>query len=304
MGWIFEGPFHQTHLRDARLCMKMFELKYRYGAPPETRSLAMVNGSAMHKAIERMHVEGLFDLADGFKALYLAAFAEAEAREDIPIRWDKGKDEDLERLSGDACEILQRYNLKGMNRQAEVLLSEACFTVQIGGYAFAGILDQYRRQGDAKILIDFKSGKTKPMDLTLRLGTQFSVYTHAIVHGEFLGTGKGHKRVPVSLPDQVVHYQLYDHLPYKKTGKWGNKGQERGPAWYPTERTEHDLKASEQEIRRICGNIRRGTFPRAENDMICRMCRFQEACLQDYLHGGLDEKLARKLRITLSEEDE
>jgi len=302
MGWIFEGPFHQSHLRDANLCMKMFELKHRYGAPPESRGLPLVNGTAIHRAIERVHNEDLFHFSElDLGAVYRESFAEAIDREpDIPIRWDTDKKTDLAKLSADAGQILKNYCSRAHNRQCDVLLSEATFSVDIGGYPFVGTIDQVRKQHGGIVLIDFKSGKTKPMDHVLRIGLQFSVYTHGLLSGEFENGVNG---MPRALPDQVVHYQLNDHLTYKKNGKWGKAGEERGPAWYPTERTEHDLEASTEEIKRICGNIRRGTFPRTAQDMVCRMCAVKDACLEDYKHGGLNNNLVRKLKITLNEEE-
>ncbi len=302
MGWLFQGPFHQSHLRDASLCRKMFELKYRYGAPAESRSLPMVNGTAIHRAIERIHEGDLFHFGTSeLQDLFRDCFTTAEAKEDIPIRWKTDRTTDIDSLEFDAAQILENYTAQIHNRDCKILLSEAEFSVDIGGYPFEGRIDQVRKRHDRVIQIDFKSGKMKPMPLVLRIGLQHSVYTHGIVYGEFKEGCNGMNK---ELPDEVVHYQLHDHLPYKKSGKWGKKGDERGPAWYSTVRTEHDMQASTAEIKRICGDIRRGTFSRTGQDMICRMCKFQDACEQDYLHGGLNDKLARKLRITLSEEDE
>jgi len=298
MAWLFEGAFHQHMLYDL-ICPKRFELKQRYGRPQEYRTVGQVNGLVLHKCIETIHQDG-FGVSCSepyFRGLYESAIALEQANTDEPpIRW-RDKDPSEEQLAEDAGKILFNYAQKPFNRECEVLLSEAEWKCDIGEYPWEGRIDQVRKHNGQVILIDFKSGNNKPEPYSLRMGLQFSIYFYALRYGFFNGE-------PVDLmADKVVHYQLHDHLPYKRKTNGVPAGTERGPAWYETERTEAEMPLIVDEVKRNCSDVRRGVFSRRPYPQICRGCQVKEACLYDWEHGGLDDKVIRKLRQALEEED-
>lgn len=202
-------------------CGLATKFQYLYGELPSHRSVKMVNGTMLHRAIELIHDDGLFD-ADDDRLWLLATnalrFAEYEDRNyEIPVWWsDDNKAFEKEALIDEAVLILHQYIRQPENRRCQILLNEAKFKVMIGKYPFEGRVDQLRRYTDGTIeLVDFKSGVKLPGENELRRMYQFAVYALACRDGEFT-TSTGEKIKIGQLPDKITWYHLRDHLTYQK----------------------------------------------------------------------------------------
>ncbi len=303
----FDRAFHASDLRAYLACPRAFWLKEFMSQPPERRSVKMLHGSAMHCAIKRLHEDWNADP----KQTYLAALNQHEfegKEKDIPVAWD-ASDKDRDELANEAWAILENYKAKEFNRECTIVLAEAEFKVSIGGYDFEGKVDQVRKcdlqNGGNLWLLDFKTGNSRPSQQFLDLDYQFGIYTAALRDGEFKVNGTVSR--PGCLPDRLAWYATYDHMPYQKKttakGVTHFAGDERGPAIYETKRTEQDLVALERDIKRVCGAIRMGTFPRNPSQITCAMCRWWDACKADRDEGSLSYSQGKRLAAAIAEEE-
>lgn len=265
----FEGPFHQSHIADYCTCPMYFRLRHIDEIQPETAPAYMFFGIVMHKAIHVLHQCKDLDAVD-FGAIADQCEKEVEAgNENYPpqrIAWEDRKAEFVS-FADDAEETLKVYWSKPFNYESTILLSETEFTVDIGGFPFAGRIDQLREMPDGtKAIIDFKTGKSVASEMLLELGYQLSIYHYACEHGTFEGHGKINLR-----PDAVGIYRTMDHLPYKKNGKTKTKtyqkGDERGPGLYLATRTEADIRAMIQDLGIVCRNIKGPHYDNIKNQL-------------------------------------
>ncbi len=265
----FEGPFHQSHIADYCTCPMYFRLKEIDGIRPETVPSYMLFGIAFHKAIHILHQCKDLDAID-FNVIVDECEKEVEAGSDNhpPQKtWWDDRDAEIAAFIADAEETLKVYWSKPHNYESTILLSETEFTVDIGGFPFAGRIDQLREMPDGtKAIIDFKTGKSAASEMLLEIGYQLSIYHYACEHGEFKGHGKVNMR-----PDAVGLYRTMDHLPYKKNGtKKGvafQKGDERGPGLYLATRTETDIRAMIQDLGIVCRNIKGPHYDNIKNQL-------------------------------------
>lgn len=273
----FDRPFRQSDISTYLICPRMFYFQEMLSIPQEYRSGAAIVGSAAHKVIARIHSEWLReDKEIGFALL--DALEEEEKAEDIPVFWKEGeKDSRFD----EAHVALTNYASKPFNQEADVLLSEGTFEVNIGRYPFTGTVDQVRVHDGKLILVDFKLSDMKPSEEFLRRSYQLSIYTYAMAYGVFTDSRNGSQISFPTAPNEIWLYHLKDHCLYKRTSKYGQAGSEKGPAVYKTRRTTEDLEYLEKDIARICGSIRRNIFFRNPSLVgSCNgFCRFQAVCL-------------------------
>ncbi len=253
----FKGSFHQSHIAKYCTCPMLFKLEEIDGIRPETVPSYMLFGIMFHKAFHILHQCKDLDAID-FNVIADQCEKEVEAGSDNhpPQRtWWDDRDAEITAFITDAEETLRVYWSKSYNRDANILLSEVEFKVDIGGFPFAGRIDQLREMPDGtKAIIDFKTGKSAASEMLLEIGYQLSIYHYACEHGTFEGHGKINMR-----PDHIGIYRTMDHLPYKKNGKTKTKtyqkGDERGPGLYMGIRTEADIDATIQDLGIICRSI-------------------------------------------------
>lgn len=121
-----------------------------------------------------------------------------------------------------------------------------------------------------------------------------------------------------SFPVEIRHVHLQDYVPYKKAGSKDVKrpedvrfynlegpgrvkyiaGQQRGPAWLPVRRTEHDIPRLEHRLRTIVGMVRMGRFIDQVGEK-CNRCPFADDCLNTGYapRGDEQQRLERSLRV-------
>ncbi len=306
----FEGEFHQSQISDYVKCPKYFYYRNILGLKFDRKSAKMFFGTVMHWLIARLHESG--DKAelwyDDYPSLRQVV-DEMEDDEEVPIAWTD-RDKEVDDWIEDAGLILKNYWAKDFNRNCEVILSEAKFTVNIAGFNFAGRIDQLRRTPRGEImLIDFKTGTSQTNETLIELDYQLSIYAWAVMHGRFEKNGELFSLSKNEWPDKVGIYRTVDHLPYKRNGKTKNgsysKGQERGQGLYTTTRTSDDFDAMQQDLGIICRSIlgphydfktkrltKGGAFGRTPNIMNCVSCAFKSECLAERRKSlVVDEKI-------------
>ena len=219
----FEGAFHQSDFEKYKRCPRSFWYSRVLEKEPSLRKIPMVNGTALHKCLELIHKDNLFD-AEERKLEYLFRDCWDEAEFDIErdtafIKW-KDREKQLEKLVVRAVVMLTNYCSKDINRNCKVLEAEADFKGKVGRYEIEGRIDQIREYDGKKILVDFKTGITKaPQPRQMRLNYQFGMY--AIGMEQTFGY----------YPDQTGYYRLMDHFPYEKVTWLGKLSYDQHPAW-------------------------------------------------------------------------
>ena len=194
----------------------------------------------------------------------------------IPIRW-KEEVKERAKFEEEAVAMLTGYREKTDNRDAEVILAEAPFTLSVGKQVFTGTVDQVRKNPDGTIeLVDFKTSRFAVSQAFLDVDVQMSLYAAALWRGAFR-TDEGLRMLGI-LPDRCTWYHLRHHIPYKrKTGSF-QAGDERGDPRLVTRRTEAELEEFFEEAGMIAEAIERGLFPKNPNQMNCGFCAYGGAC--------------------------
>jgi RecB family exonuclease len=279
----------------------------------------MFFGIVMHRAIHILHQVGELD---GIDFSVIVDKCEDEVEEGYGghppqiVGW-QNKEAEISAFIFDAVPILKVYWSKPYNHNAEIILSETEFAVDIGGFPFAGRIDELRRGPDGKTIInDYKTGKSAASEMLLEIGYQLSIYFYACEHGTFEGHGKIGIR-----PDFVGLYRTMDHLPYKKAGTKKGKafvaGDERGPGLYLGTRTDADIDAMIQDLGIICRSIvgprydaklkhlvKGGSFGRMPSyvfgQVACDTCSLKTECAAERRQAQGDTK---EMENIITEED-
>lgn len=217
----FEGAFHLSMLTSyISYCELATKFTYVMGIVPEFRSTKMVAGTMLHHALLLIHTRELLDAPEKTLEELIREcwrYAEFETRDfETPVWWDdEDKDATIESYAEDSLTMLKNYCKAPANRNCEVILNEAEFTLTIGKYNIEGRIDQLRKYDGLLELPDFKTGKgTIPSDIQLARDVQFNGYAIAVEQGTFRVDGKD--VVIGQLPDVMTYYNLRDHLEYQK----------------------------------------------------------------------------------------
>ena len=265
----------QSSLKAYLFCPRSYQLRFREDTPPAFRNPKALFGSAIHELIRRMHAdEWEMDLLEAYRQTF--EMLEQGENAKIPIRWqNEAKERAL--LEEEAVAMLTAYREKSYNRETEVLLAEAPFTLSVGKQVFTGTVDQVRRNPDGTIeLVDFKTSRFAVSQAFLDVDVQMSLYAAALWRGAFR-TDEGLRMLGI-LPDRCTWYHLRHHIPYKrKTGAF-QAGDERGDPRLVTRRSEADLEEFFEEAGMIAEAIGRGLFPKNPNPMHCGFCAYGGAC--------------------------
>ena len=297
----FKPPFHQSDIEKYNDCPMKFYFLRILEIAPETLNLKAFLGIVMHEALHRIHkMGGLPDKLDEW--LYgLIDHCEHETEQGTrgyspsKVAWkDRGKE--IEKWIPDSVLVLENYWKDSRNRDAEILLSEAEFTVDIAGFEFSGRIDQLRRNPDGTvILIDFKTGDTQYSDIMMELDFQLSIYAYAMKSGLFKYP---HLDCLIPNVDFVGIYHTKLHLPYKrkstKDGVTYQAGDQRpGEILRLTTRTENDFRIMIEDLANKCRQImgptydpfkkhlrKGGCFTRSpQNIMGCATCPVKHECI-------------------------
>jgi len=265
----------QSSLKAYLFCPRSYQLRFLEDTPPSFRNAKALFGSAIHELIRRMHAgEWEMELLEA----YQQTFGELEREEnaEIPIRW-QNETKERAQFEEEAVTILTGYRDKSYNRDAEVLLAEAPFTLSAGKQVFTGTVDQVRKNPDGTIeLVDFKTSRFAVSQAFLDVDVQMSLYAAALWRGAFR-TDEGLRMLGI-LPDRCTWYHLRHHIPYKrKTGTF-QAGDERGDPRLVTRRTEADLEEFFEEAGMIAEAIDRGLFPKNSSQLTCGFCAYSGSC--------------------------
>lgn len=219
-----------------------------------------------------------------------------------------------------AEEILTGYT-QDVRNDVDLVVNEHGFELWVeskGGtrYRFVGYVDQIRARPDGAVdVVDLKTGKRRPNDHALALDEQLSLYAIAAKRGRFRRRRED-EAFQVNAPKihTVQLAMLRDYCRYKKNefaevikdpdkvkvpnpkGKGRDvireipnpkfeqgykKGQVKGPVFYRSLRSDHDLKQAELDLARVCGSIQRKSFYRRSATGSCDFCKFKTECLQE-----------------------
>jgi hypothetical protein len=181
-----------------------------------------------------------------------------------------------------------------VERAEEIVGSEVPFAVEVDGMHIVGTLDLvYRRRGDRALgLADWKSGERKLPQVVLDFGYQPSTYALALERGA-LWPGTERETRLNEWPSEIHIVHLRDGVPYVRKPKTPGKsvGDLRGPGWYPSQRTAHDVARLRVSLRTVVGTVRMGRFVEAIGQQ-CERCQHKKACLSDGYGPSKDEQRA------------
>jgi RecB family exonuclease len=269
-------PIHQSSINSFLNCPLNYRYRYIDGLTQESMHPAAINGSTLHKLIERMHAgEWEIDIAEEFERVYRLFEAES-IEKGSPVLYADDPEKTFTGFVKDAVEILESYRQDENNRNVEVLLSEAPFRMTYAGHEFAGIIDQVRRNPDGTVeLIDFKSNKQPPQKHALVMDYQLLLYMLALKHGEVL---IGDEWVELNLQvDYTSWYFLRYLMKRKRTTVNGQAGEQFGDPLFRIQRSLMDVRRARMQIKGILRLMATGVYP--ANPHFCQICSFKQTCL-------------------------
>lgn len=309
------GRLHPSALEDWQGCGKRFEYAHDPKEKPAFRHPASINGTAIHRVIHLIHLEGLWDAS---RASIAEAYREAfhwavenpvrEKERGISIWWGELVDEDraAPEFAADALAMLDGYRADPRNRDAAVLYQEALWRATFGGFDWEGTLDRADDLFDGTVaLLDFKSSKDVIDEVPLQMWPQGLTYCMAMRHGVFRPVdAETHAPwSPISLKvSRVTWVQLRDYIPYLKGGKRKDgstykKGDYRGQVFHSVDVTDAMLDSHAREIEMLGKAVEGGRFERRPSNHQCTYrCKFNERCIADFTAGAvkIDPRLAIK----------
>lgn len=263
----------QSTIKDWLSCPLMFRFSHVLQLAPSYRSLAAIHGSVLHLCIHRLHLEGF---CQDLGLLYSKALEEVlESESHIPIGWKKGVEEDRLIMKTHAEEILQGYVNHEQNRTSTLMYSEAKFRVRVSGMMLTGTIDQVRCNLDSSLeLIDLKSGMQRPMKHALQRDWQLNLYAYALRYGEIF-VHSSWVRIRMKVHRTSIYF-LRAHEIYKRDGKYGKKGSQKGQPWISVEKPSWELIQFKQELSNIIKMMTRDwAFP---NTSSCGFCAYRDHC--------------------------
>ena len=224
----FNGPFHQSDIKNYLSCPRSFYYNRVLKMDREKTSWANLGGRAGHSAIEYAHKNREWDPDKIFGEFQRALNKEQVSAENRGLEIVGNMDQEKYR------QMLTGYAAKPWNREAEVLALEAEFYFEITPakttYAFAGRVDQlveirtdllrrdFPRQFEniekETVILhrDTKFGQKRQCSpFELALDVQFDIYGYAFLNGVFPHLDNASMGI---LPDYHVKYHLQDHIPY------------------------------------------------------------------------------------------
>ncbi len=216
------------------------------------------------------------------KTLYFDCFSGISGDMTLGALIDAGLD--FEQLKSELSKLdLHGYTLSA-EKETRGYLTGTKFTVKIGRAGiFRGTIDMLRRMPDEKFeLVDFKSSKFSPAEAMLNVDYQFSIYAYALWKGVFKMPDGKLKMLAIKPENiDICWYHLRDHLEYKRNGKNGVIGDEKGDPRRITSRTRDQLADMKRDLSAIASNIHRMSFPRNPSYSTCPLCSYSNHCVED-----------------------
>jgi RecB family exonuclease len=225
-------------------CGYLWKLKYRTDIKPESgRDLpAYAFGRAVHKAIEEVHLQQLWDVRE-----WMPVWEGIWAEQSKDVDWEAwpGRKRNSERLGPD---ILAAYTEREENYSAQIECLEQRFDIEIEGVKVKGVIDQIRKQSDGSLLlIDFKTSKEPSHPLVERADPQLTLYAEVC-------------RLLYDQMPTVAHY-------YLRTG-----------SLVCTERNEGDIESVLGMVREAQQRVDAEMFTR-QLGWQCNSCEYRTPCL-------------------------
>ena len=144
-----------------------------------------------------------------------------------------------------------------------------------------------------------KSGMQRPCKRALKRDWQLNLYAYALRYGEVLENGSW-LRIRMKV-DRTSIYFLRAHEIYKRDGKYGKKGSQKGQPWISVEKPSWELFQFKQELQNIIKMMTRDwAFP---NTASCGFCAFHEPC-DDRMALHLSHRLKRLNHLIPARQDE
>lgn len=203
--------------------------------------------------------------------------------EHLPIEW---RDENPADEKADAVAMIIGALRTTVERASQILGCEVPFRVELDGYVLEGTIDLlYEPRGGEPghvAIADWKSGERKMDQIILDHGYQPAIYSEA-VHAGVLWPNEPDRAVTLNTWPAGMHIvHLRDFVPYKRAPRSAGKkvGDERGPGWYPSHRTEQSIARLRVSIRNVVGMVRMGRFLEQLGEQ-CRRCPYSGPCLTD-----------------------
>jgi hypothetical protein len=264
-------------------CGWRYWLEYIKQVPKEHRTLGMTLGTAVHRAVNRMHAEDkMSDWLDIYREEWRTTL---EDPRDSQLPWGGEVDEDtINKKFIDGKDMLFNYRMLS-DTMGDVVGTEVDGFMLITHpktkttYRFAVRLDQIRRIGGELIYLDLKTDKDIPDWSYLKRSYQFTSYGQSLRHGVFEMPG-GEMWEPAAYPDRMVWYHMHHLVPYRvNQPKRGIAvGALRGDPRIFVDRTPNDYEVFPVEACRLIASMRLKLFARRPNKWACKMCRYQYAC--------------------------
>ena len=266
----------QSTLKCWSSCALMYKFRYIDKLEPAFRYPGTIHGSALHMVLKQLHVG---EMDGDMRSLYIKAlnhYLYASDESHIPVRWKRDMEKEVEALTKNGVEILEKYRSKAYNRDAVVLFSEVPFRVKILGYLFTGTIDQVRKNADGSVsLIDFKSSKMRPNQYAIPNDLQLTLYSYALKFGELLVDDLWLR--PNMMVNSAGIYFLRGHEVYKRKVVGKEIGDEKGNPFMMTRKSIQDLRSFRHEIRaQLSAMVKPWYYP---NTASCNFCTYATHCV-------------------------
>lgn len=238
-----------SSLKTINQCGHLWRLKYFTDEKPEAGrdSPALAFGRAVHKAIEEIHLRGLWDLHH-----WVHLWDDIWLDQAADVDWEAypGRKRNYERLGPT---ILASYTENDDNRLADIECLEQRFEVEIDGMKAKGVVDQIRRTSTGLLLVDFKTSKEPSHALVERTDPQLTLYAYVcnLIYGSW---------------PTVAHY-------YLRTGQV-----------VVSERREEDIELVLAMMRDAQKRVDEGLFAR-NLGWHCNECGYRTSCLGGFVES-------------------
>jgi len=278
---------------------------------------AQLIGTATHEVLRRILTAAPDAVLAGRKPTeqrVREALLEEMAREagDLPVDWKKAKPDSELRAAiamvRGALEAVPQYFRSILVVEEPFLVAIDCGgkepvwaqgTIDLAGelHADGRLVNGVRLDGGIG-LADWKTGATRPHRIVLDHGYQGGIYGRALADG-VLSPGTESERKGPGYPSTFFLVHLRDYVPYSRASRrrisdddaaWLNRepgelvpfkaGDQRGPGWYPSKRTELDDRRLRKSIQTLVGTVRLGRFVETIDDH-CVTCPYRDRCLAE-----------------------
>lgn len=280
-----EGPYHQWQINAYLACPHALLLRLR-GVPPLFRTLGQCRGTAVHRAIARLHKEGAWDRWDRvFETSWAGVFSD----DGPPIDATPDK---IQREYEDWRAAVKNYAED--QREAAVLHTELPVRGKVTSrsgreYMLEGTVDQIRTcpDGCGYDVCELKTNARLPGSASLERNVQMCLYCWCCLTGEVRIDDRWRPAAEV-LPGVLksyVFFKLSDLVPYKRSGKRrdGTKyqaGDLRGDVRLAMPVQAEQLVEGAQAIARIIAAMRAGGFFWNPSALYggCDACPYKYSC--------------------------